>query len=51
MSKQQPEQRDLAPRPNPILAEPATPENCAADYAQGADVRDRMDQQDRRERR
>ncbi|MFH9013986.1 hypothetical protein ACH4C6_21725 [Streptomyces sp. NPDC017943] len=25
------EQRDLTPRPNPILAEPATPETCAGD--------------------
>ncbi|MFD8234022.1 hypothetical protein ACFV20_19340 [Streptomyces sp. NPDC059696] len=44
------EQQDLTPQPNRILAEPATPENCAADYAQGADIRDRMDQQDRHHR-
>ncbi|CAL9350182.1 hypothetical protein SUDANB1_00444 [Streptomyces sp. enrichment culture] len=30
MSEQQPGP-DLTPRPNRILAEPATPENCAAD--------------------
>jgi hypothetical protein len=45
------EQRDLTPRPNPILAEPATPEACAADYAQAAEVRRVMDQQQRGERR
>ncbi|MFE2967560.1 hypothetical protein ACFXKC_28580 [Streptomyces sp. NPDC059340] len=29
MSEQQ--ERDLTPRPNPILAQPATPQACAAD--------------------
>ncbi|WP_157852692.1 hypothetical protein RFN58_06960 [Streptomyces iakyrus] len=36
------EQPDLTPRPNRILAEPATPENCAADYKQAADIRSRL---------
>ncbi|MFG3276212.1 hypothetical protein [Streptomyces luteogriseus] len=45
------QQRDLTPRPNPILAEPATVEACRADYAQAAGIRDRMDQQNQRERR
>jgi hypothetical protein len=48
MSEQQP---DLTPRPNRILAEPATPQRCAEDYAQAAEVRRVMDQQQRAERR
>jgi hypothetical protein len=44
MSEQQ--ERDLTPRPNQILAEPATPAACQRDYTAGADVRARMDQQD-----
>jgi hypothetical protein len=44
------QQQDLAPRPNPILAEPATPEACQADYAAASDVRARMDQQTHGER-
>lgn len=44
MTEQQPE-RDLTPRPNPILAEPATVELAQRDYADGADVRQRLDQQ------
>lgn len=42
MSEQQPE-RDLTPRKNPILAEPATPDACARDYEAAADVRERLD--------
>jgi hypothetical protein len=41
VSQQQPE-RDLAPRPNPILAEPATAEACARDYQAAVDIRDRI---------
>lgn len=41
MSEQQPE-RDLTPQPNEILAEPATVENCQADYADASDVRSRL---------
>lgn len=44
----EPEQ-DLTPQPNQILAEPATVEACAADYANGADVRDVMAQQEARQ--
>lgn len=47
MSEQQPE-RDLTPQPNPILAEPATPETCARDFAAGADVRQAMARQEAR---
>lgn len=41
---QQPQQPTptLAPQPNPILAEPATPATCARDYAQAADIRARL---------
>ncbi|MFC7983828.1 hypothetical protein [Streptomyces sp. NPDC057336] len=41
---QQPQQHSpaLTPQPNPILAEPATPAACQADYAQAADVRARL---------
>jgi hypothetical protein len=49
MSEPQPEP-DLTPQPNPILAEPATVEACAQDYADGADVRDVMAQQERNQR-
>lgn len=38
----------LAPQPNQILAEPATPAACAADYAAAGDVRQTMAQQDAR---
>lgn len=37
-----PEQPDLTPKPNQILAEPATPQRCADDYADGADIRGRL---------
>lgn len=36
------EQPSLKPQPNQILAEPATPEACQQDYADGADIRDRL---------
>ncbi|MFE2353451.1 hypothetical protein [Streptomyces parvulus] len=42
MSEQQPEQPDLTPQPNRILAEPATPAACRQDYAAGADIRQRL---------
>jgi hypothetical protein len=45
------DQQDLTPRPNPILAEPATPQRCAEDYAQAADIRDRLGWQDQGEHR
>ncbi|WP_159056569.1 hypothetical protein [Streptomyces yokosukanensis] len=44
MTTQQPEP-DLTPRTNQILAEPATVENCRADYDAAADIRQRMDDQ------
>jgi hypothetical protein len=44
MSEQQPEP-DRTPRPNPILAEPATIDACRADYAAAPDVRSRLDAQ------
>ncbi len=40
-----------APRPNQILAEPATPQACAADYQAGADIRQTIARQDARARR
>lgn len=48
MSEQQ--QPDLTPRPNQILAEPATPAACARDYEQAADVRQTMAVQEARQR-
>lgn len=36
---------DRTPRPNPILAGPATVADCARDYQDAADVRRRLDQQ------
>ncbi|MFE9127069.1 hypothetical protein ACFYOF_16890 [Streptomyces sp. NPDC007148] len=47
----QPTPAPLAPRPNPILAEAATVENCAGDYAAGADVRATLAAQEARARR
>jgi hypothetical protein len=41
----------LAPQPNRILAEPATPAACAADYEAGADVRQTLAAQEARTRR
>jgi hypothetical protein len=40
----------LTPQPNQILAEPATVENCRADWDAGADVRQTMAQQDAKAR-
>lgn len=40
-----------APRPNQILAEPATIDACRADYQAGADVRQTIARQDARARR
>ncbi|MCG0066287.1 hypothetical protein L0F81_23850 [Streptomyces tricolor] len=42
MSEQQPEERDPAPKPNPISGEPATVEACQQDYADADDVRRRL---------
>ncbi|MFC8832332.1 hypothetical protein ACFT8V_03920 [Streptomyces griseoincarnatus] len=39
------------PRPNQILAEPATPQACAADYKAAADIRQTIARQDARTRR
>jgi hypothetical protein len=36
---------DRTPRPNQILAEPATVQACQQDYADSADVRERLDEQ------
>ncbi|MFI1371324.1 hypothetical protein ACH4UY_04840 [Streptomyces longwoodensis] len=41
-------QQDLAPRPNPILAEPATVQRCQDDYAAAEDVRSRLAEQEAR---
>ncbi|MFB8772120.1 hypothetical protein [Streptomyces broussonetiae] len=38
----EPDEPDLTPRANPIASEPATPEACAEDYADGADIRSRL---------
>lgn len=40
-------QRDYAPRHNPIADAPATPADCARDYATAGDVRDTLDKQQR----
>lgn len=46
MSEQQPQPPSpLTPQPNRILAEPATPATCTADYTAAADVRARLDDQ------
>jgi hypothetical protein len=34
-----------APRPSPVVYEPATVAACRADYEAGGDIRDRLDQQ------
>ncbi|WP_165854446.1 hypothetical protein [Streptomyces sp. V2] len=44
MTEPQP-QPDRTPRPNPILAQPATVTDCRTDYEDAADVRRRLDQQ------
>lgn len=50
MTEQQPEP-DHTPQPNRILAEPATPATCAADYEAAADVRQTLAAQEARTRR
>lgn len=50
MSQQQP-QPDLKPKPNQILAQPATVQACRRDYDQGADVRQTLAAQEARQRR
>lgn len=50
MSEQPPEP-NLTPRPNPILAEPATVQACQQDYADAADVRQTLAAQEARARR
>ncbi|MYR45064.1 hypothetical protein [Streptomyces sp. SID5910] len=43
MSEQQSEtEKDLTPRTNQVLSEPATVQACQADYAAGADIRLRL---------
>ncbi|MEU6597883.1 hypothetical protein [Streptomyces flaveolus] len=49
MTEQQPEP-DRTPRANSILAEPATVDACARDYAAGADVRQTLAAQEARQR-
>jgi hypothetical protein len=46
----QPTPASLAPQPNQILAQPATVQACQQDYAQAADVRQVMAQQEARQR-
>lgn len=46
MSEQQPEERDLTPRPNPIFGEPATVDACNTDYDAATDVRDNLARQE-----
>jgi hypothetical protein len=47
----QPTRQPTPARPNRILAEPATPQACAADYKAGADIRQTIARQDARTRR
>ncbi|WP_432136805.1 hypothetical protein [Streptomyces sp. bgisy154] len=42
---------DLTPRPNPILAQPATPATCRQDYEAATDVRHTLATQETRARR
>lgn len=42
MAEQSEPERDLTPRENPIMSEPATPEACQQDYADGSDIRGRL---------
>jgi len=46
MSEQPAAEPDLTPQPNQILAVPATAALCQQDYADGADVRQTMAQQE-----
>lgn len=50
MTAQQPEP-DRTPRPNPILAQPATVQACQQDYAAAADVRQTLAAQEARAHR
>jgi hypothetical protein len=45
-----PQPTPAPPQPNQILAEPATVAACQQDYANGADVREVMAQQEARQR-
>jgi hypothetical protein len=47
---QQPEERDLTPQPNRILAEPATVQACRADYEAAANIRQTIAEQEARTR-
>lgn len=40
--QEQPEPTPAQPQPNPIYREPATVEACQQDYADGADIRQRL---------
>ncbi|MEV7793400.1 hypothetical protein AB0O68_15615 [Streptomyces sp. NPDC087512] len=42
MSEQPEAEKDLTPQPNQVMAEPATVQACQADYAAGADIRERL---------
>jgi len=42
MSGEQPTEADLTPKPSTLLVEPATPAACQQDYADTADVRQRL---------
>lgn len=46
----QPTPTSRAPQPNRIIAEPATVQACAADYAAAADVRQTLAAQEARQR-
>lgn len=50
MSEQQTSPADMAKQPNQILAQPATVQTCQQDYANAADVRQAMTQQEARQR-
>lgn len=50
MSEQQTSPADMAKQPNQILAQPATVQACQQDYANAADVRQAMTQQEARQR-
>ncbi|MFB7597231.1 hypothetical protein [Streptomyces sp. NPDC056160] len=50
MSEQQRDSEpDLTPRPNAVLAEPATVQACQQDYAAAADVRQTLAAQEARQ--
>jgi hypothetical protein len=50
-TQQPPDQPTRTPQPNRILAEPATVQACTRDYADAADVRQTMAQQQARGKR